>query len=97
MSEVVILAAALRATTDQDLKKLIASRNLPSASLHDFYDFAEALRDFRSVKSAVASLPRSQAQALVAICGGANPSQLDSDAVDLLKKQIFDFCASELK
>jgi Holliday junction resolvase len=88
VTEIIGLAAALRASNNDFLAKLLANRHISSANFHDFLDFATALVEPKSLKTAIAALPRSQAQALLALCSGANPKDLDAETLKKLAYQM---------
>jgi len=91
MSELIALANALRQSSNEFLEQLLASRQISSHSFRDFLDFATALCDAKSLKTTVAALPRSQAQALVALCSGVKPEALDAATISKLKNQMLLF------
>jgi hypothetical protein len=91
MTEAIALAAALRKTGDAELGQLLKVRQLSSSNFRDFLDFADALTETKAVKSAVSALPRSQARALVALCAGVDPRDLDEAPVESLARQFLIF------
>ncbi len=70
MSEILRVAAALRRSSDEELRDVIAQRMVPSAALRDFFDLADALNKPSAIASTVAGLSKSEAIALQAIAGG---------------------------
>ena len=91
MSEIIALATALRNSSNEFLEQLLANRHISSTSFRDFLDFATALEDAKNLKAAIAALPRSQAQALVAICAGVSADALDATTVAKLENQMLVF------
>lgn len=73
MSELLRLAAALRRSSDDELRQLLRERMINSAPLRDFFDLAEALGKPTSIASTVAGLPKSQVEALEKIIAGQTP------------------------
>ena len=88
MSEIILLATALRNSSDEFLEKLIANRQILSLNFRDFLDFATALSDQKAIKAAVAALPRSQAQALFNLCTSRNAAELDAATAEKLSGQM---------
>ena len=88
MSEIISLAAALRGSSNDFLATLLTSRQISSSNFRDFLDFATALVEPKSLKTAIAALPRSQAQVLLALCSGANPADLEPKTLQKLAQQM---------
>ena len=91
MSEIIALATALRKSSNEFLVQLLASRQISSNHFHDFLDFATALGDPKALKTTISALPRSQAQALVALCSGVRSADLDASTVEQLANQMLVF------
>ena len=70
MSEILRVAAALRRSSDEELRDVIAQRMVSSSTMRDFFDLADALTKPSAVSSTVAGLSRTQAIALQAIADG---------------------------
>lgn len=83
MSELLQVAAALRKFSDEQLHQLVHQRSISSNTLRDFFDFAEALVAPKSTVAAIANLPNSLAQALVALSNGDSG---DAAAVSRLRQ-----------
>lgn len=79
MSDQLRIASALRRSNDEALQQLLRQRMLASSNLRDFFDFADAVAAPKSVAAAISGLPKSQADALVALVDGdtANSKALD--------------------
>jgi Helicase conserved C-terminal domain len=88
LSELLLIASALRRATDSELQQLIAQRMVNSAGLRDFFDLAEALSAQKSVASAVSGLPKNQIDALIAIIEGNKPDA--SAAAQLAQLMLVD-------
>lgn len=73
MSELLRLASALRKAPDEQIIRLLNERMLQSHNYQDFFDLAEALSSSRIALPTVASLPRSQVEALREIEAGQTP------------------------
>ena len=74
MSEILRVAAALRRSSDEELRDVIAQRMVSSSTMRDFFDLADALTKPSAVSSTVAGLSRTQAIALQAIADGEEPN-----------------------
>ena len=74
MSELLLVASALRRMSDEKLQTLITQRMVNSQSLVDFFDLAEALAKPTSIASAIAGLPLSQATELRSLAVGNKPN-----------------------
>ena len=74
MSELLLVASALRRMSDEKLQTLITQRMVNSQGLVDFFDLAEALTKPTSVSAAIASLPLSQAAELRSLAVGNKPN-----------------------
>ena len=74
MSELLLVASALRRMSDEKLQTLITQRMVNSQSLVDFFDLAEALTKPTSIASAIAGLPLSQATELRSLAVGNKPN-----------------------
>lgn len=73
MSELLRLASALRKAPDDQIVRLLNERMLQSHNYQDFFDLAEALSSSKIALPTVASLPRSQVEALREIEAGQVP------------------------
>lgn len=74
MSELLLVASALRRMSDEKLQTLITQRMVNSQSLVDFFDLAEALTKPTSISAAIAGLPLSQATELRSLAVGNKPN-----------------------
>lgn len=74
MSELLLVASALRRMSDEKLQTLITERMVNSQSLVDFFDLAEALTKPTSISAAIAGLPLSQATELRSLAVGNKPN-----------------------
>ncbi|MEO0061340.1 MAG: hypothetical protein RL343_958, partial [Actinomycetota bacterium] len=74
MSELLLVASALRRMSDEKLQTLITQRMVNSNGLVDFFDLAEALTKPNSISSAIAGLPLSQATELRSLAVGNKPN-----------------------
>ena len=74
MSELLLVASALRRMTDEQLQTLITQRMTNSQGLVDFFDLAEALTKPSSIAAAIAGLPLSQATELRSLAAGNKPN-----------------------
>ena len=74
MSELLLVASALRRMSDEKLQTLITQRMVNSNALVDFFDLAEALTKPASISSAIAGLPLSQATELRSLAVGNKPN-----------------------
>ncbi len=74
MSELLLVASALRRMSDEKLQTLITQRIVNSQSLVDFFDLAEALTKPTSISAAIAGLPLSQATELRSLAVGNKPN-----------------------
>ncbi len=74
MSELLLVASALRRMSDEKLQTLITQRMVNSQSLVDFFDLAEALTKPASISAAIAGLPLSQATELRSLAIGNKPN-----------------------
>lgn len=74
MSELLLVASALRRMSDEKLQTLITQRMVNSQSLVDFFDLAEALTKPTSISAAIAGLPLSQAYELRSLAVGNKPN-----------------------
>jgi hypothetical protein len=74
VSELLLVASALRRMSDEKLQTLITQRMVNSQSLVDFFDLAEALTKPASISAAIAGLPLSQATELRSLALGNKPN-----------------------
>lgn len=74
MSELLLVASALRRMSDEKLQTLITQRMVNSQGLVDFFDLAEALTKPPSISAAIAGLPLSQATELRSLAIGNKPN-----------------------
>ena len=74
MSELLLVASALRRMSDEKLQTLITQRMVNSNGLVDFFDLAEAITKPASISSAIAGLPLSQAAELRSLAVGNKPN-----------------------
>jgi hypothetical protein len=74
VSELLLVASALRRMSDEKLQTLITQRMVNSQSLVDFFDLAEALTKPTSISAAIAGLPLSQATELRSLAVGNKPN-----------------------
>lgn len=79
-SSTLSLAGRLRSLGDAELTELLTVREFRDASLHDFFDLADALLDPASVQKALVRLDR-QTLAAIGVVGGAEALGLTTAAV----------------
>ena len=96
LSEIIVLASALRNSSNDFLTQLLVNRHISSSNFRDFLDFASALVEPKALKTAIAALPRSQAQALVALCSGARANEVEQSSLQKLANQMFIISADKL-
>ena len=105
MSDLYRLANGLRKSTDQVLMRLAHERSLEISNYKDFFDFAEALLQPKSLNLAIAAISEKQLQGLRAINSGNKVSKetlnllsedLLVDATDPANPIIFDWLLEKL-
>ncbi len=70
MSELLLLAAALRGSQDAAIRQALVTRRSTATSAKDFFDLADSFISSKSVVKALAALPRSLASALETLASG---------------------------
>lgn len=95
MSEIIVLATALRNSSNEFLAKLLETRQISSTHFRDFLDFATALSEPKALKASIAALPRSQALALYSLCTGTKAADLDSSTLEKLRNQMLVLASGE--
>ncbi|MEI6590501.1 MAG: hypothetical protein WCO24_00675, partial [Actinomycetes bacterium] len=70
MSELLQLAAALRASEDHVIRHALITRRVAAVTSKDYFDLADTFINSKSVVKALAALPRSLALAIEALVSG---------------------------
>ena len=70
MSELLQLAAALRASEDHVIRHALITRRVATVTSKDYFDLADTFINSKSVVKALAALPRSLALAMEALVSG---------------------------